>query len=236
MLSDRAALNGRQSPLAGHPTLDYPDDHMPGFFKRIFWRHSSASSPEAWAAGRRADGGIEEALEPEADDTARRSGEEQATVTIVLRGEHDHGGELTLQGSIQAGLVADTLARETVDAVIACPSGGCRATAERIAEGLKSAEVGEFALPDDPAGARSALADLQQAHAGGSVVLVADERLLHRMLTALEGLAPAEGTPPRVDPGSITRLRLRPDLSYSLRLNDTDHLDEVTNSDRFRML
>ena len=209
---------------------------MPGFFKRIFSRHSSASSPEVRAARRRADGGIEGQLGPEDDDTARRSGEEQATVTIVLRGEHDDGGELTLQGSIQAGLVADTLARETVDAVIACPSGGCRATAERIAEGRKSAEVGEFALPDDPAGARSALADLQQAHAAASVVLVADERLLHRMLAALEGLAPDEGTPPRVDPGSITRLRLRPDLSYSLRLNDTDHLDEVTNSDRFRML
>lgn len=206
------------------------------FFKRIFSRRSSASSPEARAADPSADGPLKGQLGPEAEDTAGRSGDAQATVTIVLRGDHDDGGELTLQGSIQAGLVADTLVRETVDAVLACSTGGCRATAERIAEGRESAEVGEFALPDDPAGARSALADLQQAHAAGFVVLVADERLLHRMLTALDGLAPDEGTPPRVDPGSITRLRLRPDLSYSLRLNDTDHLDEVTNSDRFRML
>ena len=206
------------------------------FFKRIFSRRSAALSPEARAAGRGADRAIEGQLGPKADDTGRRSGDTQATVSIVLRGEHDDGGELTLQGSIQADLVADALARETVDAVLACPTAGCRSTAERIAEGRESGEVGEFAVPDDPDGARSALADLQQAHAGGSVVLVSDERLLHRMLTALDGLAPDEGTPPRVDPGSITRLRLRPDLSYSLRLNDTDHLDEVTNSDRFRML
>jgi broad specificity phosphatase PhoE len=207
---------------------------MVRFLKRILRRRASGPSADATglapgeAAGRDAPA--------HGSDAPPGSRDEQVTVTIVLSGEHNEGGELTLQGSIQAGLVAGALANETVGGVLACSTAGCRATAERIAEGRESVEVGEFALPDTPAGTRPALADLQQAHAGRSVVLVADERLLHLMLNALDGLSPGEDTPPRVDPGSITRLRLRPDLSYSLRLNDTDHLDEVTNSDRFRML
>lgn len=159
---------------------------------------------------------------------------------MVLHGEHSESGELTLQGSIQAGLVADALApqaaAEPIDAVFACELPGCRATADRIAEKHAAIEASPLETPGDADSLLGILEDLQRRYAGRAVVLVADEALLHRVLSTLEGLPPEESTPPHIEAASITRLKLRPDLSYSLSLNDTEHLDGVTRSDRFRML
>lgn len=159
---------------------------------------------------------------------------------LVLHGEHSDSGELTLQGSIQAGLVADALAPQAatgpVDAVLACDRSGCRATADLIAGKHSGIETSPFEAPGDTDGLLGTLQDLQRRYAGRAAVVVVDETLLHRILSTLEGLPPEESTPPRIEAASITRLKLRPDLSYSLSLNDTEHLDGVTRSDRFRML
>jgi broad specificity phosphatase PhoE len=163
-----------------------------------------------------------------------------ALIVLVLHGEHSDSGELTLQGSIQAGFVADALAPQAatgpIDAVFACERPGCRGTADLIAGKHDGVEASPFEAPGDAEGLLGTLEDLQRRYAGRAAVVVVDETLLHRILSTLEGLPPEESAPPHIEAASITRLKLRPDLSYSLSLNDTEHLDGVTKSDRFRML
>ncbi|NBF40589.1 MAG: hypothetical protein GVY14_09245 [Spirochaetes bacterium] len=135
-----------------------------------------------------------------------------------------------------ADALAPQAATEPVDAVFACEHPGCRGTADLIAGKHSGIETSRFEAPGDANGLRGTLEDLQRRYAGRVAVVVVDETLLHRILSTLEGLPPEETTLPHMEVASITRLKLRPDLSYSLSLNDTEHLDGVTKSDRFRML
>lgn len=162
--------------------------------------------------------------------------EERVTIALVLHAEHDTDGSLSLQGSIQAGLVADALADRGLRAVLACDTPSCRGTAEPIAAKHHEIVLENFDAPAVDAALRRRLAELHRAYAGGEIVLVTDDTLLERIVGALDELPPQERTVPPVAPASITRLRLRADLSYSVSINNTEHLDDVTGSDRFRML
>jgi broad specificity phosphatase PhoE len=159
---------------------------------------------------------------------------ESTTVIVALAGEDSEEGELTLQGSIQVGLQADALSDEAAAAVLTCRRPSCRQTAEKIAEHHGGLEPRPF--PPEHATVASALEALPGEYPGQTVILTADQQTLHRIRSALEGLSPEETTPREAAAASITRITLRSDMSYSLRFNDTDHLDGVTDSDRFRML
>lgn len=162
--------------------------------------------------------------------------DERVTIALVLHAEHDADGSLSLQGSIQAVLVADALADRSLRAVLACDTPSCRGTAEPIAAKHDAVELENFDAPAVDAALRARLADLHSTYAGGEIVLVTDDTLLKRIVGALDELPPQERSVPQIAPASITRLRLRADLSYSVSINDTEHLDDVTGSDRFRML
>ncbi len=150
-------------------------------------------------------------------------GNRTVTLLVVVPGELSADGSLSLQGTIQAGMVANALADEPIAAILASESGPCRAMVDPLAGRRES--IPTRPLPEateDPSGLiRSLLAD----YPGKTLVVAVDENALRGILSALDGIDPAEHNPAPVSPASITRLRVRPDLSYSARFNDTDHLD-----------
>lgn len=145
------------------------------------------------------------------------------TLLVVVPGDRSADGSLSLQGTIQAGMVANALADEPIAALLASESGACRAMLGPLAQRRESTPTRPLpAQPDDPTALiRSLLAD----YPGETLVVAADEEALREILSALDDVDPAERTRAPVSPASITRIRIRPDLSYSARFNDTDHLD-----------
>ncbi|MFW6288237.1 MAG: hypothetical protein ACOC2Q_00485, partial [Spirochaetota bacterium] len=150
-------------------------------------------------------------------------GNRTVTLLVVVPGERSSDGSLTLQGRIQAGMVASALADEPVAAILAAESEVCRAMVGPLAARRESVPTRPLPQPsEDPTSfIRSLFAD----YPGRTLVVAMDEETLRGLLSALDGVAPAERTRAPVSPASITRLRIRPDLSYSARFNDTDHLD-----------
>lgn len=175
------------------------------------------------------------AEEAQASAGSQAQAEDQPVeLLVVLPGEQSGQSELTLQGSVQVGLLAQTLRQESLDGLYSCDTAGCLSTAEKIREGR--AELETRAVPRASAEIAEWLAALRSRYAGCRVLLVADETVLRRILAGLEGVTPDETSIPPLSPASISRLTIRQDLSFSMRVNNTDHLDGITNSDRFRML
>lgn len=169
-----------------------------------------------------------ESTAPRSSPTAGPRGNRTVTLLVVVPGERSADGSLSLQGRIQAGMVANALAGEPVAAILASDSEACRAMVGPLAERHES--IPTRPLPDtadDPAGfIRSLFAD----YAGATLAVAMEENVLRGILSALDDVDPAERTPVPVSPASITRLRIRPDLSYSVRFDDTDHLDLPSGS------
>lgn len=152
----------------------------------------------------------------------------------MLPGEQSGGAELTLQGSVQVGLLARALREESLQGLYSCNTKGCLSTAEKIREGRADLETRE--VPREKVEIAEWLLALRAQYAGARVLLVADEPVLRRILAGLEDVEPNETSIPPLSPASISRLTIRQDLSFSMRINNTDHLDGITDSDRFRML
>jgi broad specificity phosphatase PhoE len=152
----------------------------------------------------------------------------------VLHGDHDRDYNLELQGSIKAGLIAGALSEDEPAAVLTVDLPSCRNTAEKVHEkhpGIPFRTV-EGGLNDWD----HKLAQLAREFAGRRIVLVIDEAGAHHLFCSVEGLEPDEAPRHPLSPGGITRITLRPTGAYSMRLNNTEHLDGITDSDRFRML
>jgi hypothetical protein len=147
------------------------------------------------------------------------------SLVVVRHGEHRRGGTLTLQGSIQAGLVAKTLATDPVRRVIAIDRPYCSDTAAKIAERHRSVTVETVERPTI-----SLLVQLVDEHPGETIVLVVDDSQLDYLFALLEERSPGGDVHRRVAPASITRVTLAQDLSYRMRFNDTAHLDQIVSS------
>ena len=150
-------------------------------------------------------------------------GSRAITLLVVVPGELTPEGSLSLQGTIQAGMVATALADERVAAFLASESEPCRAMLRPLAERRETIPTRPLpAGEDDPAGLiRSFLTD----YPGRTLVVILEDDLLRGILSVLDGVEKQDHAPPPVSPASITRLRIRPDLSYSARFDDTEHLD-----------
>jgi len=153
---------------------------------------------------------------------------------VVLHGDHDRDCALKLQGSIKAGLAAAALAEEDVAAVMSVDLPSCRSTAEKIHE--RHADQPFHVVADTPKEWGRRLQRLAARFSGKTVVLVIDETGAHHLFSDLEGPEPDKAPRHPLTPAGITRITLRPNGGYSMRLDNTDHLDGITDSDRFRML
>jgi len=201
-----------------------------GFFRRRK-AHRSGSRPTS------GDGGTGRSTGPAGEsssEAASDAGDQRVELLVVVPGELSGTGELTLQGSVQVGLLTKALREERLDGLYSCDTGGCLRTAEKIGEGRAGLEI--RAVPRESAEIAEWLSALRGYYAGRRVLLVADETVLRRILAGLEEVAPEETSIPPLGPASISRITIRQDLSFSMRVNNTDHLDGITNSDRFRML
>lgn len=160
------------------------------------------------------------------------SEDRSVNLVLVLPGEQSAQSELTLQGSIQVGLLVKALSEDRIDGLYACEQASCMSTAEKIREDRSGLEIQPF--PHDPEQIPEWLSEVRASYAGATVLLVAEESALHWILGALEGGSNSEISIPSLSPASLSRTTIRPDMSYTLRVNNTDHLDGVTNLDRFR--
>lgn len=147
------------------------------------------------------------------------------TLLVVLLGEHDEEGRLTLQGSIQAGLVVKALADDPIGRLLAADTPGCGATAEKIAAGRAQITTEQLEHPT-----RELLLGLVDAHGGSAAALVLDEQRLEELLAILEERDAGDGPTHTAAPASITRITISQDLSYRMRFNDTEHLESIVTN------
>lgn len=170
------------------------------FVRRLFWRYV-ATQPDA-------------PVEPA-----------PLSLHVVLQGEHTPDGTLTLQGSIQAGLIAKALAGIPLSRVLSVDTAGCRATAEKVAaeQAGTCGEVRDLSSPT-----RELLAELVSELGGTNAAIVVDDRRLEELLAILEE---REIGPRReARPASITRITISEDLSYRMRFNDVTHLESIVSN------
>lgn len=183
------------------------------FVRRLFWREV-ATQPDAPA-------------EPA-----------PLSLHVVLQGEHTPDGALTLQGSIQAGLIAKALAGIPLSRVLSVDTAGCRATAERIAAGRAGAApdatgttgAAPGVIREAPALTRELLAELVSELAGTNAAIVVDDRRLEELLAILEEREPGAASRHEASPASISRITLSEDLSYRMRFNDVTHLESIVSN------
>jgi|GEM_PF-4683192 len=146
---------------------------------------------------------------------------------VVLQGEHTPDGALTLQGSIQAGLIAKALAGIPLSRVLSVDTAGCRATAEKIAaeQAGTCGEVRDLSSPT-----RELLAELVSELGGTNAAIVVDDRRLEELLAILEEREPGAASRHEASPASISRITLSEDLSYRMRFNDVTHLESIVSN------